>query len=188
MAGEDKEREMPEGSDRSFDLQSEVRDLAARRDITDAVHRYMRGADRLDADLQRSAFHPDAFIDCGLMAGGVDEFIQFAQGMVSGFSATQHILGQVRIAVTGEDASGECYFQAWHDSRDEHGKPVDLFVAGRYVDEYACRDGDWRITKRKILTDWVRSEPADHSFYDAAPNLARGSRGGTDFSETRDWP
>ena len=31
-----------------FDLAAEMRDYAARRDITDAVHRYMRGLDRLD--------------------------------------------------------------------------------------------------------------------------------------------
>lgn len=178
---------MTSNSPRSFDLESEVRDLAARRDITDAVHRYMRGADRMDADLQRSAFHADAFVDCGMMKGSVDEFMEFAQGMVSGFSATHHFLGQVRIAVDGDRASGECYFQAWHDNRHEQDKPADLFVGGRYVDEYTCRDGEWRIAKRTIVTDWARSEPADHSFLEAAPNLVRGGRNGTDFSDTRDW-
>ncbi|HEX8056538.1 MAG TPA: nuclear transport factor 2 family protein, partial [Novosphingobium sp.] len=53
----------------SFDLEAEVRDLAARRDIADAVHRYMRGLDRLDPALQRTAFHDDAWIDAGIFAG-----------------------------------------------------------------------------------------------------------------------
>ena len=48
----------------ALDLEAEIRDLAARRDINAAVQRYMRGLDRLDADLQRSAFHADAVIDC----------------------------------------------------------------------------------------------------------------------------
>ncbi|HZV11137.1 MAG TPA: hypothetical protein VFF94_15350 [Novosphingobium sp.] len=32
-----------------FDLDATLRDYAARRDIADAAHRYMRGLDRLDA-------------------------------------------------------------------------------------------------------------------------------------------
>lgn len=41
----------------AFDLEAEVRDLCARRDIHDALCRYMRGQDRLDPELHRSAFH-----------------------------------------------------------------------------------------------------------------------------------
>ena len=98
----------------AFDFEAEVRDLAARRDINAAVQRYMRGLDRLDPVLQRTAFHDDAFIDCGLMAGGADEFVAFAQDLLAGMEATQHFLGQVTIEMRGPDAaSGECYFQAW---------------------------------------------------------------------------
>ena len=172
----------------SFDLEAEVRDLAARRDITDAVHRYMRGLDRLDPVLQRSAFHDGAFVDVGLMAGPVDEFITFAQDMLAGMDATHHFLGQIRIEMNGDTASGECYFQAWHGSRDEAGKPRDLFISGRYIDEYACKNGEWRIVKRKLITDWVSDHPADHSFYEQNPTTNRGGRRGEDFSQTRNWP
>ena len=125
-----------------FDLEAEVRDLAARRDITDAVHRYMRGLDRLDPALQRSAFHDDAFVDVGLMAGPVGEFVAFAQELLAAMDATHHMLGQVQIEVQGETATGECYFQAWHGARDEAGNPRDLFISGRYIDDYACKNGE----------------------------------------------
>ena len=62
----------------AFDLEAEVRDLCARRDIHDALCRYMRGQDRLDPVLHRSAFHDDAWVDCGLMQGSADEFVSFA--------------------------------------------------------------------------------------------------------------
>jgi hypothetical protein len=39
-----------------MDIQAEVRDLAAGRDIYGAVCNYMRGQDRLMPALQRSAF------------------------------------------------------------------------------------------------------------------------------------
>ncbi|MBU6266479.1 MAG: nuclear transport factor 2 family protein [Sphingomonadales bacterium] len=173
----------------TFDLEAEMRDYAARRDITDAVHRYMRGLDRLDPALQRSAFHDDAFVDCGLMAGPVDDFVTFAQDLLAGMEATQHLLGQVRIEMhDGASASGECYFQAWHGTCDEAGNPHDLFIAGRYVDEYACNNGEWRIRRRHLITDWVRDEPADHGFFAANPTTNRGGRRGEDFSQHRNWP
>jgi hypothetical protein len=172
----------------AFDLEAEIRDLAARRDITDAVHRYMRGLDRLDPALQRSAFHEDAYIDVGLMRGGADDFVAFAQDLLAGMEATHHLLGQVRIELDGEFARGECYFQAWHGARDETNHPRDLFVAGRYVDEYACKNGEWRIAKRKLITDWVSDDPANHAFFAANPETNRSGRKGEDFSERRDWP
>lgn len=168
----------------ALDLEAEIRDLAARRDIAEAVHRYMRGLDRLDPALQRSAFHDDAVIDCGLMKGGADAFVAFCQEFLGAMDATHHLLGQVRIELDGDHARGECYFQAWHGTRDAQGAPRDLFVAGRYVDRYARRDGEWRIAERLLLTDWVRDEPADHAFFAASPGPLRGGRRGSDPSET----
>ena len=166
-----------------FDLSAEIQDLAARRDITGAVQRYMRGLDRLDPELQRSAFHAGAYVDCGLMAGTADEFVTFSQGVLAAFDATQHLLGQVCLTIDGDTASGECYFQAWHGARDGDGNPRDLFIAGRYVDDYACRNGDWRISRRTLVTDWVKDDPADHRFFAANPGIIRSGRRGEDCSQ-----
>lgn len=173
-----------------LDLTADVRDLIARRDINAALQRYMRGLDRLDLVLQRSAFHGNAFIDCGLMAGSADEFVAFCGSFLAMMDATHHFLGQVQIDIHPgcQTASGECYFQAWHGSRDEAGSARDLFISGRYIDEYACENDEWRISKRKLITDWVKDDAADHGFYAANPKTNRGGRGGTDFSQTRDWP
>lgn len=170
-----------------FDLEAEVRDLAARRDIHDALCRYMRAQDRLDPVLHRSAFHDDAYVDCGLMQGTADEFVAFAQGLLADMDASQHIIGQVQLDVRGDEASGEVYFYAWHRTR-EGDVSKDLIVAGRYVDEYACRNGEWRILKRREIIDWTRFDAADTAFLDEYPHLPRGGRRGEDFSEQRNWP
>lgn len=169
-----------------FDLEAEVRDLAARRDIKDALCRYMRGQDRLDADLHRSAFHPGAFVDCGLMQGTAEEFVDFAQGFLAQLEASQHIIGQVQLDVRGDEASGEVYFYAWH-RLIEDGESKDLLVCGRYVDEYACRNGEWRILKRREIIDWARTDPAADGFLADHPEIPRGARRGADFSQTRNW-
>jgi hypothetical protein len=167
----------------NFNLEAEIRDLAARRDIADAAARYMRGLDRLDPDLQRSAFHDDARIDCGLMKGGADEFVTFSQEFLGALEASHHLLGQSRITVRGDQASAEWYFQAWHSTRGEEGQPRDLFIAGRYLDDYACRCGDWRIVRRTLVTDWVKDDPGSLDFFAANPAAPRGGRRGQDPSQ-----
>lgn len=169
-----------------FDLEAEVRDLAARRDIYDAVCRYMRGQDRLDPVLHRSAFHDDAWVDCGLMNGTADEFVAFAQGFLGDLESSQHIIGQTHFEIDGDTASGEVYFYAWHRVH-EAGQPKDLSVAGRYVDEYTCKNGEWRISRRREIVDWARTDDAADSFLSANP-VIRAARQGNDFSQTRDWP
>jgi hypothetical protein len=66
---------------------------------------------------------------------------------------------------------------------DEAGEVRDLFVAGRYLDEYACRDGEWRITSRLLVTDWVKDDPGSLDFFAANPGVVRGGRLGADPSQ-----
>ena len=171
----------------SFDLVAEVRDLCARRDILDAVHNYMRGQDRLDPAVQRKAFHDDAHVDCGLFAGGPDEYVSFAQGFLADCKGSQHLIGQVQIRVDGDVADGEVYFMAWHRIVED-GADKDLIMGGRYVDRYACRNGVWKIVRRRELIDWARTDPAADGVLQQMTQLYPGGRYGADFSEQRNWP
>ena len=163
-----------------------IDELLAKEAIRDALCRYMRGQDRLDPALHRSAFHDDAFVDCGLMKGSADEFVAFAQGFLGDLGGSQHIIGQSHISVNGDQASGEVYFFAWRRITGD-GQEKDLCVAGRYIDEYACRNGDWRIVKRYEIVDWARTDPAADGFLQDNPTVPRGARRGADFSDRRDW-
>ena len=170
----------------TFDLEREVRDLAARRDIQQAIMNYMRGQDRLDRDLQRSAFHDDADVDCGLLRGGPDEYTDFAQGFLADLTASQHIIGQMDIRVAGDKGEGEIYFFAWHRVVEE-GEEKDLLMAGRYIDEYECREGKWAISRRRELIDWARKDAASDGILQQMDKIHLSGRMGEDFSQTRDW-
>ena len=50
--------------------------LIAKQEITDVVYRYARGIDRLDFELVKSCYHPDAYDDHGAFKGSVDEFVE----------------------------------------------------------------------------------------------------------------
>ncbi|MEC3910990.1 hypothetical protein U5A82_11060 [Sphingobium sp. CR2-8] len=62
-----------------MNLEAEMRDLAARRDIQKAIFDYMRRQDRLDPDLQMRALHADSDVDCGLLRGGPEAHIDWAR-------------------------------------------------------------------------------------------------------------
>ena len=171
----------------NFDLEAEVRDLCARRDIHDVLCNYMRGQDRLMPKLHRSAFHDDAYVDCGPFEGDADGFVDFAQGLLGQFKASQHVIGQTHIRVEGKVAYGEIYFVAWHRIV-ENGADKDLFVAGRYIDEYQDRGQGWKIAKRRELIDWARTDPTSDSFLSGPLRLVLGARGDADFSNQRNWP
>ena len=50
--------------------------------IADVIYRYARGIDRLDFDLVRSCYHPDAYDDHGSFKGSVEAFITAAQSFL----------------------------------------------------------------------------------------------------------
>ena len=157
-------------------LRAEVADLAARRDIQKALNAYMRGQDRLLPDLQRSAFHADGRVDCGLFAGKAWDFVDFAQGFLANCDASQHLIGQVDIRLDGNKATGEVYFVA-HHRITENGEKKDLFVAGRYHDEYEDRGDGWKIARRKEIVDWARTDAAADSFLKDQVGLHVAARG-----------
>ena len=171
----------------SKDLEAEIRDLTARRDIHEAIYSYMRGQDRLMPEVQRSAFHDDAHVDCGLFDGGPDAYVDFAQGFLSELKSSQHIIGQIHLNIDGDVADGEVYFFA-HHRIVEDGEDKDMIVAGRYIDRYENRNGAWKITKRRELVDWARTDPVADGFLRENPAVRRGARGQEDFSNTRNWP
>lgn len=168
-------------------LSGELDALKSRQEIVDCVARYMRAQDRLEPDLQRSAFHADAWIDCGPVAGDVDTFVNYAQGGLAGCAFTHHMIGQTTITIDGDRASGEIYFIAYHRMTLD-GEEKDMIFGGRYIDEYARREGEWRILKRREIADWTRTDPAADAFLKLEPAYHRPGRRGEDFSSRRDWP
>lgn len=157
-------------------LRAEVADLAARRDIHKALARYMRGQDRLLPELQKLAFHEDAWVDCGLFAGRAYEFVDFAQGFLAACEGGQHLIGQADIEIDGKRARGEVYFFAQHRVVED-GEKRDLFVAGRYQDEYEDRGDGWKIARRTEIVDWARTDPAADSFLKDNPSIRLARRG-----------
>ena len=136
-----------------------IDELLARQEIQDVIYRYARGIDRLDLDLVRSCYHPDAYDDHGAFKGSVDEFIDAAGPFLSRWTATQHFMGNMLIEVDGDRARAETYAVAYHRREDEAGDGKDDIMGIRYVDRFERRGGAWKIAHRVVVNEWRRVDP-----------------------------
>jgi hypothetical protein len=147
------------------DLERMVRELKDRQDILDCLMRYSRGVDRLDRELLRSAYHPDAVDDHGMFAGGRDAFVDWVIDMHSSTHlAQQHCLFNHTCELDGDVAHAETYYMFVGMNRT--GPPLAM-SGGRYVDRFERRDGMWAIADRMCIRDWAplptQPDPADPS-------------------------
>jgi SnoaL-like protein len=160
-------------------------DLLARQDINDALLRYCWGIDRGDLPLILSAFHDDAMDNhSGVEETAVGRFTRTV-GEASNM-LTSHNLSNVQIQVDGSKAAAQSYFTARHQFEFE-GKTWDWVIAGRYIDKFECRGGQWRIAHRTVVYDIERFEaaggrPVGHPVETFFEHVIRGKRGRTDYS------
>src|SRR3979409_2503662 len=87
-----------------------LRALLDRQQIMDCMHRYTRGVDRVDEELIRSAFHPDAPDFHGPVNGGVDAFLGYWLPLQAAREVSQHYISNTTIDLDGDTAHVETYF------------------------------------------------------------------------------
>lgn len=136
-------------------------ELGARAAIEDALRSYCRGIDRLHVPSLEAAFHPGAVLEGygSAEATTIEEFVPRVLGSLrSRFVATQHRMSNITVEVDGDRARSETYVLAYHVMEHEAGRTLMTFN-GRYVDDFECRDGDWRIARRQLRVDWSDVSP-----------------------------
>jgi len=142
-------------------------ELADREAIRDCLYRYSRGVDRCDEDMLRSVYWEDAEDDHCLFTGQREELIAWVLPLLRAMEASQHTIGNMLIRLHGDRADVESYYHGYHRMNDGT-KSHDSIQAGRYLDRFEKRDGEWRIARRKVVVDWFR-EYADAGDWVAGP-------------------
>jgi ketosteroid isomerase-like protein len=139
-------------------MEARLRELLDRQEILDCVQRYCIGVDRHDADLIRSAFHPDAIDEHGPFTGGPDALVEWANGFhAEACSAHTHNITTHQCEIHGDTAHAQSY--CLYGLRRKDGQTV-AFGCARYVDRLERRDGAWRIALRKTFIEWRGELPA----------------------------
>src|SRR5579863_3701746 len=92
-------------------LEAKLQQLLDEAEIKRVHIRYCRGIDRMDWDLVRSCYHPDAIDRHGVYNGGVEGFIEWAAQLLPAFECTQHFTGNQYVQIDGDVACAEHYAQ-----------------------------------------------------------------------------
>lgn len=147
------------------DLDPRVAFLKDRRDIFDVAMRYVRGADRHDKELARSAFWPEATISYGEPMSR-DEFIDWQERALADYAAHQHHVTGQTVDFDGDTAHVESYVLYFLVPRDRTadvagaatpGRGLEsektYLGSGRFIERWERRDGEWRILVREYIED-----------------------------------
>lgn len=162
-------------------LLKQLRETADRSEIANLLGLYCRAIDRLDVDLLRSVYHPDAVDDHGAMKLNAHEFAAKIVAMLGAMcESTLHTVTHSVIEIDGTRATAESYFLATHSiaasapaieqwfgpaylaeqrAAGTLGLRHEYVCMGRYLDELEQRDGKWRIARRQITNEWATSRP-----------------------------
>lgn len=151
--------------------------------VRQAIYRYARGVDRLDAALIAGAFWPDARITMGAIFDGPPEgFVEVAMGFMGMFAATRHDVANVALQQDGHSIGYEAYVRAWHWHKEAGSE---LEVLGRYIGRAERRDGEWRLAEHGELIDWGAERPVDAGWFTGNGELEKGRRDPSDGSYRR---
>jgi len=126
--------------------------------IRDAAKRYCRGVDRLDVDLMKSAYWPEATDDHGVFVGNAMEFSEMCMEAHLQWRSTSHCIlnHSIDLDESGTKARGEIYNVTYLFRKD-----ADILDTwhGRYLDVYEKRGDEWRIIERVCVHEGTTSTP-----------------------------
>jgi SnoaL-like domain len=179
--------------DRFAALERQVQYLADRQAILDCIVREIRGRDRQDVELTRSAFWEDALDEHGPKVAPAHEYPeQQNAGHAAFFKATSHNLSNHTCEIDGDVAHCETYVVGAMLLKNLKST---ILLIGRYLDRLERRDGEWRIALRRTIVDssllgdasflqtpmvagfpkglWTRDDPSYHRPLDLALPVER---------------
>jgi SnoaL-like domain len=167
--------------DRQLDL------VVAESAIRRVMLTYCRGVDRMDLDLIRSVFHPDAVDEHSARYSGPG--VGFADYVARSLHAqnlalTCHHVTNCLVELESDfRASAETYFMAAHTN----GTDV-MWMLGRYLDVLVQVRGEWKIMHRRVVHDINYLTPAAHAFNPSDFLIGRQGRSDPSYTPPRGDP
>lgn len=143
--------------------------------ITEVLHRYCRGIDRMDRALVLGCWHPGGTDEhTPLYSGTAAGFVEWVWGIHAAMVSTRHVTGNVLIEIDGDDAWVESYWDVMLRTRAAGGGGdalVDIFGGGRYLDHFERIGGRWAIRHRRSVHDWDRVQPVTRTMADGPATI-----------------
>jgi hypothetical protein len=126
--------------------------MSDERDIEQIIIRYALACDSRNWPLMDSVFTEDVIAVYGGEASLAkrSSIINMIQRHLNGCGSTQHLLGNFRIAIDGNNATCATYIRAAHVGRGDKAGMI-YEVWGEYRDELIRTTEGWRICKRDMV-------------------------------------
>jgi hypothetical protein len=154
------------------DTHADLTYLADRRQIEDLEIAYATAHNTTNADIYRRVFTEDAQMVTPTGAVALDgmqkilasvdtdreRFNPDAKPGAEVFGNMRHIITNVVINVHGKTADSTCYLL--NTAYNAKQKKTEILAMGRYDDQLVKNNGEWRIKRRMIITDWGNDELA----------------------------
>ena len=135
------------------ELEDRVAYLNDRQRIHDVYLHYMRGFDRNDVELMRTAFWPDVQINYGTQSNSFDEFVsRHLDEHTRDLAHWGHLITNESVDIEGDVANVETYVTRLSNSKKD-GKS--MIVMGRYIDRLERHHGEWRIAVREFVPTFL---------------------------------
>lgn len=124
-----------------------VEQLCAIEACREAARRYSYGLDRLDGDVMKSAYWPDAIDEHGRYNGNAWDFCDYCVESHDKWTWTMHSIYTHRVEIDDDLVNGRGEAYCITHLFDGDARMMSTWY-GRYQDRYECRDGEWRIAHR----------------------------------------
>lgn len=145
----------------------ELQILLSKQAIQEKIYNYCRAMDRMDNPLGFNIFSEDSIVDYGShFQGSGRGFVEWANRTHKKvYLATSHQVTNIFIKISSDamHAVSEAYLHTLQLARpDAGGKYREIHVAGRYLDEWICLDGEWKIRYRRYIQDISEMRECEH--------------------------
>ncbi len=160
-----------------------LKELLVKQEITERLYTYCRGMDRIDNDLAKTVFHPDAVLDYeDTFQGSGYEFVEWVANQHRSLLVTSHQISNILIEVDDDSAVSESYVTMAGRMKIEENE-YEQRVRGRYIDKWTYHDGKWAIERRQFVNDMgALSNLTNAQLIPASKGSGRDDK--TDFSYT----
>lgn len=134
----------------------DVQELSDRTEIRDLVTAYTRAVDTRSWDDLDEVFTEDAVLDYSSVGGPVTSLAEakaWVEQGLRGFDRYQHVIGQVAIALDGDEATATAYLVNPMVARAPDGTETLWEVGGYYHHDLVRTPNGWR--SRRMVDDIV---------------------------------
>ncbi len=131
-------------------------DAETRYALADVMSRYGSGLDDSDMGRYRSCFADDVEV-VGMgpePISGIDNWLNFVNQAMAGYSATQHFMGPQLVEIQGDVAKVRTDVQASHWFKDDPESMLVLWAT--YFTDMVQVAGEWKIKRHELVRRGIK--------------------------------